>query len=295
MNAQEEFQAVLQAAVQQAVQWRNEGPSIPAIPPASAAQLRELFDIGLPENGRDPLKVIQSLADAAVPGLVSNTHSNFFAWVMGSSDPLGVAADVLTSAWGQNSGMYQTAPSSAICEEIVSKWLLELLSLPPSCSMAFTSGATMASFICLAAARSEVLARIDYDLEQEGLTGAPAIGVFLGEQAHATILAGLRYLGFGSKQLIKIAVDDQGRMLANDLEAKITAFSGPKIIIAQAGHINSGAFDPFEEICLIARIHDAWVHVDGAFGLWAQAVPKLKSLCKGVEQADSWTVDGHKW
>ncbi len=153
----------------------------------------------------------------------------------------------------------------------------------------------MASFICLSAARSEVLHRHGYDLEHEGLTGAPNIQVFLSKEAHATIISDLRYLGFGHKNLVFIAVDHQGRMLPDELEQKLTCSNGPKIVIVQAGHINSGAFDPFNEIIPLCKVYNAWIHVDGAFGLWARAVPSLAHLCEGLEHADSWTVDGHKW
>lgn len=295
MIDQNEFRDALERALEEAINWREDGPKLPAFPSAETKELRKLFDIGLPNQGRDGIEVIERLAAAAKGGLVANTHSNFFGWVQGSSHPIGVAADLLTSAWGQNAAIYQTSPAAAIAEEVAGKWLLELLRLPGESSIAFTTGATMASFICLSAARSEVLRRVDYDLEEEGLTGAPNINVFLGDEAHATIFSDLRYLGFGRKNLVTIAADSEGRMIAADLADKIAQYPGPKIIIAQAGHINSGAFDPFVEITTIASKHDAWVHVDGAFGLWARSVPKLAPLCEGIEDADSWTVDGHKW
>jgi glutamate/tyrosine decarboxylase-like PLP-dependent enzyme len=295
MTNQDDFRKAAEAALSEALTWRKDGPMLPAFPEASAADLRERFDIGLPDQGRDGVDVIEKLAFAAREGLVNNTHSNFFAWVQGSSHPVGVAADFLTSAWGQNAGIYLTTPAAAIAEEVAAKWLIDLLRLPESSSIAFATGATMASFICLAAARSEVLKRAGYDLETEGLIGAPQIHVFLGEEAHATILSDLRYLGFGEKELVRIAVDEEGRMLAACLKEKMDTISGPKIVISQAGHINSGAFDPFAEIISIARPHDAWVHVDGAFGLWANAFDELRDQCVGVEDADSWTVDGHKW
>ena len=295
MTNQTEFRAALEHALKHAVAWREDGPKTPVIPTVTANELRAGFDIELPAQGRNGAEVIGMLAQAALPGLVANTHANFFAWVQGGSHPIGVAADLLTSSWGQNAGIYQCTPASAIAEEIAGKWLLVLLSLPAESSVAFTTGATMASFICLAAARSEVLHRVGYDLEQEGLIGAPQIHVFLGKEAHATIHSDLRYLGFGKHNLIEIDVDDQGRMIAADLKAKMATREGPKIVIAQAGHINSGAFDPFTEIMPIAKAHKAWVHVDGAFGLWVRAVPGLAPLAAGLEDADSWTTDGHKW
>jgi glutamate/tyrosine decarboxylase-like PLP-dependent enzyme len=295
MTNRDDFKKAAEAALSEALAWRKDGPKMPAFPAASAAELRERFDIGLPDQGRDGVDVVERLAFAAREGLVNNTHSNFFAWVQGASHPVGVAAEILTSAWGQNAGIYLTTPASAIAEEIAAKWLIELLRLPEESSIAFATGATMASFICLAAARSEVLKRAGYDLEAEGLIGAPPIHVFLGEEAHATIFSDLRYLGFGEKDLVRIAVDEEGRMISADLKEKMATVSGPKIVISQAGHINSGAFDPFAEIISVARSHEAWVHVDGAFGLWANAFDELRGQCVGVEKADSWTVDGHKW
>jgi glutamate/tyrosine decarboxylase-like PLP-dependent enzyme len=295
MSGQEIFKRVTQRAVELAADWRDDGPKIPAVPTAMVDELRARFDIGLPDEGRDGEEIVDLLNGAAQNGLVSNTHPNFYAWVQGSSHPVGVAADILTSAWGQNAGIYQTAPAAAIAEEVAGAWLLDLMDLPRESSIAFANGATLASFTCLAAARSEVLRRANYDLEEEGLIGAPDLCVFLGEEGHETVFMDLRYLGIGRKNRVLIRSDKQGRMDAKDLREKIALHNGPKIIIAQAGHINSGAFDPFAEIVKIAKDHDAWVHVDGAFGLWARAVPELAHLTDGIDLADSWTVDGHKW
>nr|WP_297347529.1 aminotransferase class V-fold PLP-dependent enzyme [uncultured Glaciecola sp.] len=295
MTSQKEFKAAAEKALEHALVWRDDGAKLPAFPLATTAELRARFDVDLPAQGLNPEVVIDNLARAAEHGLVNNTHPNFYAWVQGASHPVGVAADILTSAWGQNAAIHQTAPAAAIAEEVSGKWVLELLNLPPECSFAFATGATMASFICLSVARSELLHRLGYDLELEGLIGAPNIQVFLGEEAHATILSDLRYLGFGRKNLVFIAVDNQGRMQPSDLEHKLGKCNGPKIVILQAGHINSGAFDPFNEIIPLCKAQNAWVHVDGAFGLWARAAPSLAHLGEGLELADSWTVDGHKW
>lgn len=276
-----------------AQQYRN--TVCPPKPSASLAQLREAFDVALPEQGRAPEEVIKALADAAEPGLMGNTSSQFYGWVMGASHPVGIAADYLTSTWGQNAGIFQTAPAAAVAEEVCAKWLLDLLDLPAESSVGFATGATMSSFTCLAAARSEVLRQRGWDLELDGFNGAPAIQVFLGEEAHSTIFAALRYLGFGDRQLKRIKSDEQGRISCNHLAQALSESSGPNIIIAQAGHINSGAFDSFSEISALAKTHQAWLHVDGAFGLWARSVPAYSSLCTGLELADSWSVDGHKW
>jgi glutamate/tyrosine decarboxylase-like PLP-dependent enzyme len=214
---------------------------------------------------------------------------------LGDGRKRGVAADWLTSAWGQNNGNAQATPAAAACEEITARWLLDLLDLPRDSSVGFVSGATMANFTCLAAARGEVLRRVGWDVEADGLFGAPPIHVVLGEEAHSTVFSTLRYLGFGAKRVISVPVDQQGCMKEGAFARAIENLDGPIIAIAQAGHINSGAFDRFEEISAAARAKGAWLHIDGAFGLWARACPDRAHLGRGLELADSWGVDGHKW
>ena len=289
------FEELAQQAMALAVAYRESQDSLPARPEASVQSLRELFDVELPEQGRDGLEVLNALAAAAEQGLVGNTGPNFFGWVMGASHPVGVAAEWLTTTWGQNAGIYATAPAAAVAELVAARWLLDLLDLPRSSSVGITTGATTASTICLAAGRSEVLHRVGFDLESEGMFGAPQIDVFVGDEAHTTIFSSLRYLGFGERNLVRIATDLQGRMLVTELDAALRSHTGPKIVICQAGHINSGDFDSLSEIIPLARMHQAWCHVDGAFGLWARVVPDLRQLCHGIEGADSWAVDGHKW
>lgn len=267
----------------------------PLHPREGADALRRRFDVGLPEHGRDPVEVIDALIEAAEPGLVGNTEAGFFSWVMGGSHPVGVAADWLTSIWGQNAGIFQCSPAAAIAEEACQSWLLDLLDLPRESSIGFTTGATMAGFICLAAARGEVLRRAGHDFDRDGLWGCPDLRVFISADAHVSNFAALRYLGFGLRALVPIPTDDQGILSAEALEEALAAHHGPAIVLCQAGNINSGAFDPFEAIADLARKHDAWLHVDGAFGLWARAVPEKKCLTAGVDLADSWSVDGHKW
>jgi len=274
---------------------RYRGSPRPLHPSATTAELRQLFDLALPEAGRDALAVLEDLIAAAEPGLVGNTDPRFFAWVMGSSHPAGVAADWLTSIWGQNAGLFQTAPAAAIAEEVASKWLLELLDLPRESSIGFTTGATMAAFICLAAARGEVLRRAGYDFDQDGLQGSPAVAVLISEDAHVSNFAALRYLGFGARNITRLPADDQGVLDVQALKTELGPGKGPTIVICQAGQINTGAFDRFDAVAEIASARKAWLHVDGAFGLWARAVPELKALVSGAERADSWAVDGHKW
>ena len=262
---------------------------------AGHSELRTSLGGRLPSNGRDPRDVIDHLFNAARPGLTGSTGQAFFGWVIGGSHPAGVAADWLTSAWGQNAGIYQSSPAAAIAEEVAGKWLLDLFDLPRESSVGFCTGATMAGFTCLAAARGEVLKRLGWDVNEDGLFGAPPIPVFISQQAHSTIFAALRYLGFGQGKLVRIKADSEGRMDTDALAKKLTQHAGPGIIIAQAGHINSGAFDNLDKICDLAQEHDSWVHVDGAFGLWARTSPSLSLLGRGIERADSWSVDGHKW
>ncbi|MEE9428987.1 MAG: pyridoxal-dependent decarboxylase [Paracoccaceae bacterium] len=288
-------QDYLQLAAQRGMAYRQTVNEQNPYPRANTEELRALFDTGLPEHPRPGNEVLTQLADAAEAGLVAASGDAFYGWVMGASDPVGTAADWLTSAWGQNSAIYQTAPSAAIAEEIAGKYLIDLLCLPAQSSFAFTTGATVASFIGLAAARSEILHRQGWDLEKQGMFGAPEIPVLLSKEAHSAISVALRYLGFGSNCLHRIKADADGRMRPDDLAEKLAKLNCPSIVIAQSGHINTGACDNLDEIGDLTLKHAAWLHVDGAFGLWASASPTHAHLCAGVEKADSWAVDGHKW
>ena len=219
----------------------------------------------------------------------------FFGWVIGATEPAGMAADWLTSAWAQNTGNAHATPAASACEEITGRWLLDLLDLPRESSVGFVTGATLANFTCLAAARGEVLRRVGWDAEADGLFGAPPVHVVLGDEAHSTVFSGLRYLGLGAKRVVSVPVTEQGLMRPGAFAKAIEKLDGPVIAIAQAGHINSGGFDPFAEIAEVAHGKGAWLHVDGAFGLWARACPERAHLGRGLELADSWGVDGHKW
>jgi glutamate/tyrosine decarboxylase-like PLP-dependent enzyme len=235
------------------------------------------------------------LAQGADAGLTGVAGPRFFGKVIGGSHPVGVAADWLTSLWGQNSGSYLASPANAVIEQVVTGWLLNLLSLPLGCSIGLTTGATMASFVCLAAARGEVLRRVGWNADADGLFGAPEIRVCIGDDAHAALFAALRYLGLGHDRVTRIATDEAGRMQATSLSSTLESCKEPLIVIAQAGQINTGAFDAFKDIKDIVHRHGGWLHVDGAFGLWARACPSLVHLTVGVEEADSWATDGHKW
>ena len=280
-------------AAEYGLTWRDQVRPLDAT--ASAEELRASFGGPVPESGSDETAVIQKLIRAAEPGLVGNTRPGFHAWVMGGSSPVGVAADWLTSVWGQNAGIYQCSPAAATAEEVAADWLLDILDLPRQSSVGFVTGATMAGFVCLAAARHAVLDREGHNLDEDGLIGCPQITVFISNDTHISNLAALRYLGFGSRQIRRIPTDVQGRMRVDMLSAAMELTAGPKIIVATAGHINSGAYDDFDRMADLAEEYGAWLHVDSAFGLWARSVPELKGWTRGLDRADSWSTDGHKW
>jgi glutamate/tyrosine decarboxylase-like PLP-dependent enzyme len=249
----------------------------------------------LPERGEDDLQVIEHLARGADPGLVGMAGPRYFGFVIGGHVPASLAADWLTSTWDQNATLYVTSPANSVVEEVAAGWVLELLGLPATASVGFTTGCSMANFTALAAARHAVLARAGWDVETQGLFGAPEIEVVIGEEAHATILSALQMLGLGRERVKRVAMDAQGRMVPEALREVLVKGSGPLIVCAQAGNVNTGSFDPLEEIVSIARERGGWLHVDGAFGLWAGAVPSLSHLVRGADKADSWATDAHKW
>lgn len=264
-------------------------------PQMSVEDARAAFAGPTPERGVAADVLIGDLIAASENGLAAMTSPRFFGWVIGATEPAGVAADWLTSTWGQNAGNYAATPAAAAVEEITAAWLLDLLDLPRTCSVGFVTGATMASFTCLAAARGEVLRRVGWDADADGLFGAPPIHVVLGEDAHSTIFAGLKYLGLGHNRVTRVPIDKNGAIRADAFAAAMREVKQPAIVILQAGHLHSGAFDPFTDIIPIAHAAGAWVHIDGAFGLWARTAPDRAGLAKGVDGADSWSVDGHKW
>lgn len=249
----------------------------------------------LPLDGMEPKAVIDRLVAGMEPGLHAMTGPRFHGWVIGGSHPVGVAADMLTSAWGQNAGNHVATPSAAAAELVAGQWLVEMLGLPCGSSVGFVTGATMANFTGLAAARSHVLERAGWDVDRQGLFGAPAITVVIGDDAHTTVFSALQFLGLGHDRVMRVPTDDQGRMVVAEFASVIAGIDGPLIVILQAGQINSGCFDDFAALVPIAKARDAWVHVDGAFGLWAQVSASHQHLTEGVELADSWATDGHKW
>lgn len=285
--------AAMAMAAEYGLTWRDRVR--PIHPEGDAASLRQAFGGPTPEKGMPPGEVIADLIRAAEPGLVGNTQPGFHAWVMGGSSPVGVAADWLTSVWGQNAAIYQCSPAAATAEEAAAAWLLDILDLPRHASVGFVTGATMAGFTCLAAARDEVLRRAGHDFARNGLAGSPPVRVLVSEDTHVSNLAALRYLGFGSAQITMVPADKEGRIDLEALWRILAAADIPTIVIATAGHINSGAFDYVGAIAEMTARCQAWLHVDAAFGLWARAVPELKNRTAGLEHADSWSTDAHKW
>lgn len=287
--------AALRAALDHALRYRDAVGDTPIKPGRSAEACRDLLGVTLNDEGRDPAEVIDAMVSAIEPGLVGMTSPRFFGFVIGGSHPAGVAADLLVSSWGQNTPYASLTGGVAAAESVASDWILELLGLPADAGTGWVTGGTLANTVGIMAARGALLRRAGWDVEADGLFGAPEINVVIGAEAHSAPMAGLRYAGLGARRIHKVAVDDQGRMQTEDFARVLSGLSGPILVILQAGHINSGAFDPFVELIPLARAKGAWVHVDAAFGLWLRAVPELAPRLAGVEAADSWAVDLHKW
>ena len=267
----------------------------PVAATAGAEELRARLGGPLPDGPSDPAEVVAQLAKLADDGLVASAGPRYFGFVVGGSLPAALAADWLAGAWDQNAGLFVLGPAAATVEDVAAGWLVELLGLPAAASCGFVTGGLGANFSGLAAARHHVLAGAGWDVERDGLVGAPPVEVVVGAERHVTVDVALRYLGLGSGRLRVVPADGQGRMDAAALGEALAACSGPTIVCAQAGNVNTGAVDPLAAICAAAHAHGAWVHVDGAFGLWAAASPALRHLVAGVEQADSVATDAHKW
>jgi glutamate/tyrosine decarboxylase-like PLP-dependent enzyme len=261
----------------------------------SIEELRSLLARPLTEDGENPRLLLEDLARQVDGGVVASAGPRYFGFVIGGALPTAVAADWLTSAWDQNAGGYDVAPALSVVEEVAAGYVRELLGLPVSCGIGFVTGCQMAHFTCLAAARHAVLRDAGWDVEARGLQGAPEVRVFAGEQAHVTVTVACRMLGLGAERVRLVPADEQGRMLPTALEAQLADHGGPRIVCAQAGEVNTGAFDPISEIVELCREQGAWCHLDGAFGLWAALSPSRRRLLEGFERADSWATDAHKW
>jgi glutamate/tyrosine decarboxylase-like PLP-dependent enzyme len=285
----------LEAAAASATQFLRGLASRPVPATAGAGELAARLGGPLPDGPSDPAEVVAQLAKLADDGLVASAGPRYFGFVVGGSLPAALAADWLTSAWDQNAGLFVLGPAAATVEDVAAGWLLELLGLPPTATTGFVTGGLGANFSGLAAARNAVLAGAGWDVERDGLIGAPPVEVVVGAERHVTIDIALRYLGLGSGRLRIVPADGQGRMDPAALPGVLAGCEGPTIVCAQAGNVNTGAFDPLAEIIPAAHAHGAWVHVDGAFGLWAAASPARRHLVAGVSEADSVATDAHKW
>jgi glutamate/tyrosine decarboxylase-like PLP-dependent enzyme len=290
----EDRASALDSAHRAAVRFLDSVEERPVWPRASLDEMLAAFGGPLGEAGVEPMQVIEELAERADPGLVAIPGGRFFGFVIGGTLPAALAADWLVSAWDQNSGSSVLAPATVAMERTAGQWMLDIFGLPASASVGFVTGGQQANFACLAAARHAVLARVGWDLAERGLRSAPPIRFVVGADRHGSIDRAARFLGIGRAELIVIASDDQGRMRADALEDALAGGTGPLIVCLQAGEVHTGAFDDFPTLIRIAHRHGAWVHIDGAFGLWAAASPALRLLTAGIEEAESWATDAHK-
>jgi len=286
------YRAALDRAHAHALDWLDSVPVRRVAPSATADELDARLRGPLPEGPTDAADVVDELAAMCEPGLMDIPSGRFFGWVMGGTLPAALAADWLVSSWDQNAAMRFATPATAAVEGIAGRWMLELLGLPSTAAVGFTTGGTMANFVGLAAGRKAVLDAVGWDLHNNGLAGGPRITVLVGEESHVSVDLALRYLGLGAPRTV--ASDDQGRIVPAALAEALAGVDGPVIVGLQAGNLHSGAFDPMRECVRIAHEHGAWVHVDGAFGLWAAASPLYREALDGLDGADSWATDAHK-
>ncbi len=282
---------LLQDAARRASAYLEGLPARRVSPGTNAIERLSELDIPFPEDGLDPQDVLKMLDEIGSPATVVSTGGRYFGFVIGGSLPATVAAQWLAAAWDQNAGLRAASPVSARLEDVSRRWLLDALDLPREAAIGFVTGATMANFTALAAARHALLSHQGWDVEAKGLFGAPEIKVVVGDEVHVSLLKALSMLGLGRERVIRVPADSQGRMRAD----KLPTLDEKTIVCIQAGNVNTGAFDPAAEICRVAHEAGAWVHVDGAFGLWARACSDLRYLADGVDQADSWATDAHKW
>jgi glutamate/tyrosine decarboxylase-like PLP-dependent enzyme len=295
-DRQSSFNAPLAAASSCAMSYLSRMDQGPVGAPADATRLRSRIAKSLSQYGIPAEQVVRELAADVEGGLHAIGGARFFAWVIGGSLPAALAADWLTSAWDQNAHNYGTGPAAAITEEVVGGWLKEIFGLPPQSSFALVTGCQMAHFTCLAAARHALLAKRAWNVEANGLSGAPPVRVISSDQAHGSIDRAVSMLGIGTSHINKLPPDSSGRLQAAALESALAAQPDvPTVVVLQAGDLNIGAFDPFEALIPIAKRYGAWVHVDGAFGLWVAASASYRHLLAGFDAADSWATDGHKW
>lgn len=285
------MKALLQAAAERAGHYLDTLAERSVVPSPEAIERLARLDEPLPEGPTEPEEVLALLDDVGSPATAASAGGRYFGFVTGGSLPAALAANWLAGAWDQDAGLVVMSPAAAAIEQIALRWLVEVLALPPETGGGFVTGATMANFTALAAARHALLKKQGWDVEDQGLFGAPPITVVVGDEVHVSLLKALSLLGLGRERVVRVPVDGQGRMRAG-LLPKLTETT---LVCIQAGNVNTGAFDPAAEICAAAREAGAWVHVDGAFGLWAAATPRRAHLLHGFAEADSWATDAHKW
>ena len=290
-----EGRRALERAAELGIEYIESIADRPVAPASSIDELREALDLPLPDVPTDAATVVEELARDVEPGLTQVSGGRYFGFVIGGSVPAATGADWLTTAWDQNAGLALLAPSAAVVEEVAGRWLKELLGLPAGASFAFVTGCQMAHATALVAARHHVLEQAGHDVEQDGLAGGPPITVLAGAKRHGTLDRALRFVGLGTGCVRPVAVDDQGRIRIDELRDELSRAAGPTIVCSQLGEANTGACDDISAIADLAEEHRLWHHVDGAFGLWAAASPALRRLTTGVERADSWATDAHKW
>jgi len=282
---------LLQTAANLAADYLDSLPARGVAPTTAALQGLSRFDRPFPERPSDPAAVLQELHTRGSPATIASAGGRFFGFVVGGSLPAALAANVLAAAWDQDAGMTVLAPGAAAIEAAALRWLLEALQLPAQSGGGFVTGATMANFTALAAARHALLERAGWDVAADGLFGAPPLTVVVGDEVHVSVLKALVLLGLGKARVLRVPTDAQGRMRAD----RLPPLDARTIVCTQAGNVNTGACDPVRDVCRAAHERRAWVHVDGAFGLWALAAPRRAPLVAGVEDADSWALDAHKW
>lgn len=282
---------LLNDVAQRASRYLDEAGQRRVSPEPHALEALSAFREAIPERGRSPEDILAQLDALGSPASTVMNGPRYFGFVIGGATPASLAANWLASAWDQNSGLYATTPTTALLEQLSLEWMLDLLQLPADCGASFVTGATVANFVVLAAARHRVLASAGWDVEADGLFGAPPITVIISDESHPSVYKSLGMLGLGRRRVVRVPVDDQGRMRVDAMPT----ITGPTMVVTQVGNVNTGACDPVGDICDRVKPHGAWVHVDGAFGLWAAAAPTRRHLVDGMAKADSWATDAHKW